>query len=229
MKVLSIADIARRHIEEAIIKGNLKPGAQIKEEHIASFLEISRPPIREAFKHLEVEGLVVRKPRRGVFVAETTIQDVWEIYTLKAELYSFSIHLCFDRITDSDVRRMEVLLREMETCVQAEQSDIFSYQELNTRFHNVHVDAAGHRRIKQMLHMLHNQIRHFSYNSLSNNTYLQKSLNYHHNIFQAFYERDLAAAIKWSREHVLVGLKKLQKNSGDSFTKPDINSTRQTG
>ncbi len=79
----SIVDYAKNFIEQCIVTGELSPGQRIKEEEIAKKLEISRPPVREAFKILEAEGLIRRNPRRGVFVTEITSKDVWEIYTLK--------------------------------------------------------------------------------------------------------------------------------------------------
>ena len=91
MHIESITDLAKRHIQVWIIKGEYQPGQQIKEEEIAARLDISRPPVREAFKMLEAEGLVVRKPRRGVYVTEMTGKDVWEAYTLKAALYELAL------------------------------------------------------------------------------------------------------------------------------------------
>lgn len=219
MKHPSITDLTREYLEKAILSGELHPGSQIKEEQIAEALGISRPPIREAFKLLEAEGLVVRKPRRGVFVAETTHQDVWEIYTLKAELYTFSIHLSFQRLAQTDISRMEKLAAEMKTCVDAEEPDVFFYQELNTLFHDVHVNAAGHQRLKQMLKILHNQIRHFSFHSLSNKKHLIKNYTYHREILYAFQENDLETAVKISRAHVLDGLKNLECVSTDGSSR----------
>jgi DNA-binding GntR family transcriptional regulator len=215
MKPPTLTDVARDYVEKSIFKGELQPGDQIKEGKIAAALDISRPPIREAFKLLEAEGLIARRPRRGVFVAETTHQDVWEIYTLKAELYTFSINLSFHQLTAEDISRMGAVVAEMVNCAAADQPDVFLYQELNTRFHDVHMKAAGHQRLKQIVQMMHNQIRHFSFSNLSNKTYLQKSLAYHRRIFEAFHKGDLESAVKYSREHVLVGLQKINNASAD--------------
>ncbi|MCP4690642.1 MAG: GntR family transcriptional regulator, partial [Desulfobacterales bacterium] len=175
MRQQSITDLAREHLEKAIYTGALQPGDQIKEEPIAEALAISRPPIREAFKLLEGEGLVVRKPRRGVFVARINARDAWEIYTLKAELYDFSITLSFHRLTEDHLDRMGRLVERMEACVRADAPDILSYLKMNGRFHAVHVDAAGHERLKQILGMLHKQIRCFSYQTHSVREHLERS------------------------------------------------------
>ena len=87
LRVESIVDSARKYLETCIIRGEYKPGQQVKEQEVASSLGISRPPIREAFKILEAEGFLRREPRRGVFVSDLTGIDISEIYTLKIALY----------------------------------------------------------------------------------------------------------------------------------------------
>ena len=211
MRRSSITDIICGHLEEGIFTGKFKPGSKITEEQVAASLDISRPPVREAFKLLEAEGLIVRQPRRGVFVANVTDQDAWEIYTLKAELYAFSIRLSFRRITDSDLNRMGRLINAMEECVRTDPPSILSYQELNASFHDVHVDAAGHQRLKRMLQTLHNQLRYFSYQTLSNREHLEESCRCHRKIHEVFQLGDQEAAIKLSREHVFAGLREFRR------------------
>ena len=210
MRLSSVVDMAREHLEQAIITGRLKPGQRIKEEEISSFLGISRPPVREAFKSLEAEGLIVRKPRCGVFVAEITANDVWEIYTLKAEMYELAANLAFYKLTGEDINRMGRMVEAMAECVKADPANILAYQELNTMFHDVVIQAARHQRLKRMINSLHNQIRWYSYRTLSDRRHLEQSCRYHQRIFECYRNGDLAGAAGLTREHVLVGLDKLQ-------------------
>ena len=206
MRVPSVTDIIREYIEKSIYSGKFKPGSKVTEAQVAAALQISRPPIREAFKLLEAEGLILRIPRRGVFVAEISAQDAWEIYMLKAELYAFSITLSFDRLTMSDISRMERLVEAMEECVRSDPPRILAYQELNASFHDVPTEAAGHQRLKHVLQRLHNQIRYFSYQTLSDPDHIENSCRYHRKICEAFKSGDLAETIRLSREHVLAAL-----------------------
>jgi DNA-binding GntR family transcriptional regulator len=206
MEQASITDLAKEYLEKAIFSGELPPGAQIKEDHIAEVLKISRPPLREAFKLLEGEGLVVRKPRRGVFVSEITDRDVWEIYSLKAELYEFSITLAFDRMKAKEVDQMGEIVEAMKSCAHSDSPDILAYQDLNVRFHDIHIDLAHHRRLKQGLWVLHKQVMHFSYNSLSKPKHLHRSLQYHFDIHAAFKDGDQEMAKQLTRDHVLAAL-----------------------
>ncbi|OQY02781.1 MAG: hypothetical protein B6I22_12995, partial [Desulfobacteraceae bacterium 4572_123] len=158
MNTESIADQAKHHIEVWIIKGEYEPGRQLKEEEIAARLGISRPPVREAFKMMEAEGLVVRKPRRGVFVTEMTARDVWEAYTLKAALYELAAELALEGVTGSQIKKMETLVKQMERCISAQPVDLLQYQQYHQDFHNQIMDISGHERLKKISNSIHNQV-----------------------------------------------------------------------
>jgi len=203
MQIESIADLARGHIQVWIIKGEYQPGQQLKEEEIAARLDISRPPVREAFKMLEAEGLVIRKPRRGVFVTEMTEKDVWEAYTLKAALYEMALELALNSIDEFQIRQLEAVVQRMENCVQARPVDLLGYQEHHRDFHNRIMVISGHNRLKKIAASIHNQVSRFSYQSLQNKSHLDSSVRYHGQILEAIKDRDGARACKLMKEHVL--------------------------
>jgi len=203
MQIESIADLAKGHIQVWIIKGEYQPGQQLKEEEIATRLDISRPPVREAFKMLEAEGLVIRRPRRGVFVTEMTEKDVWEAYTLKAALYEMALELAMNSISESQIQELEAVVRRMENCVQAEPVDLLGYQEYHRNFHNQIMVISGHQRLKKISASIHNQVSRFSYKSLQNRNHLDSSVRYHRQILDAIKDKDSARACKFMKEHVL--------------------------
>jgi DNA-binding GntR family transcriptional regulator len=203
MQIESIADLAKGHIQVWIIKGEYQPGQQLKEEEIAARLDISRPPVREAFKMLEAEGLVIRRPRRGVFVTEMTEKDVWEAYTLKAALYEMAMELAMNTISESQIQELEAVVRRMENCVQAEPVDLLGYQEFHRNFHNQIMVISGHQRLKKISASIHNQVSRFSYKSLQNRNHLDSSVRYHRQILDAIKDQDGALACKLMKEHVL--------------------------
>jgi len=206
MQIESIADLAKGHLQVWIIKGEYQPGQQLKEEEIATRLEISRPPVREAFKMLEAEGLVIRKPRRGVFVTEMTAKDVWEAYTLKAALYEMALELALNSIDESQIRELEAVVRRMETCVAAEPVELLRYQEHHQNFHNRIMLISGHDRLKKISASIHNQVSRFSYKSLQNSEHLNSSVRYHRQIITAVIARDKVSACRLMKEHVLEAL-----------------------
>jgi DNA-binding GntR family transcriptional regulator len=222
MNIDSISDLAKRRIQVWIIKGEYQPGQQLKEEEIATRLDISRPPVREAFKMLEAEGLVIRKPRRGVFVTEMTQKDVWEAYTLKAALYEMAMDLAMNSINEFQTRELEAIVQQMETCVAAEPVELLQYQEYHQNFHNLIMLISGHDRLEKISASIHNQVSRFSYKSLQNSAHLNSSVRYHRQIIKAVIARDTVLACRLMKEHVLEALDvlrtmpELQKKEPDS-------------
>ena len=176
MKIESIADIAKRNIQEWIVTGQFHPGKQIKEEEISQRLGISRPPVREALKMLEAAGLVFRKPRCGVFVPEMTEKDMWEVYTLKATLYEMATGLAMDVISERDISKLESYVKKMEVCVEKEPLDVLRYQDLHKTFHDSIMGIAGNDRLRTFASNLHNQVTLFSYKSLQDKKHLHSSM-----------------------------------------------------
>ena len=213
MKVESIVDLAKRHMELWIIKGEYEPGQKLKEEEIAMRLGISRPPIREAFKVLETEGLVVRKPRRGVFVTEMTRKDVWEAYTIKATLYEMAMELAINKISESQIQELEAVVRKMENCVHTEPVDLLRYQEFHRNFHNQIMMISDHHRLKKISASIHNQVSRFSYKSLQNRKHLYSSVHYHRQILDAIKAKDSSLACKLMKEHVLKAIDAFCENA----------------
>lgn len=203
MKVESLVEMAARYIEELIITGKLKPGEQIKEDDIAGQLSISRPPVREALKCLEGEGLVVRKPRKGAFVIEMTEKDIWEVYTLKAELYAMATCCAIDTITDEQIHQLQSLVEGMKKIANTEQSAILKYQKLHRTFHIKIMEIAGNSRLLKFASSLHKQIRRYSFLTLSYKEHLQASNQYHQQIADMIAKRDRENAHKLMKEHIL--------------------------
>lgn len=211
MKIQSIVDNVRRYLVGRILQGELYPGQQVKEQEIASSLGISRPPIREALKLLEAEGLIVRKPNRGAFVATITERDAWEIYTLKCNLYEMATRLAFDKISKRELGNWEEVVSEMEKCVLSEPPDVIRYQSLNQKFHDIMFQISGHQRLRKISQILHNQVSRFSCMSLMNEAHLKESLKYHQEILTAVKKGNMDRAIKMTREHISKGLQIVQE------------------
>jgi len=207
MKIKSLVDHTSKHLEDMIIKGKLRPGQRIKEQEVSSQLGVSRPPVREAFKILEAEGLIKREPRRGVFVSEVTKNDIWEIYTLKIALYTLAVTLVIDRITDNGIGKLEKIVAQMEVIVQDDSNpDIIRYEELNNLFHETTAAMAGHGGLKKMVQSLNNQIKRVSYRSFTKEGHLRSSCRYHRQILEAIKARDKILAERLTKEHIVKGL-----------------------
>jgi DNA-binding GntR family transcriptional regulator len=203
MKVKSLTDMTRDYIENLIVTNAFTPGQQIKEDDIAERLGVSRPPIREAFKALEEQGLVVRKPRRGAFVPEMTEKDVREIYMLKASLYSLATSLAMDRFSDRDRKTLSAIVHRMAQIAGTDDCDILKYQKIHQKFHVMIMEVAGNQRLFNFASNLHKQIRRFSYQTLHYREHLDTSCVYHEQILQKIVDKDKENACRLMKDHVM--------------------------
>jgi DNA-binding GntR family transcriptional regulator len=203
MKVKSLTDMTRDYIENLIVTNEFTPGQQIKEDDIAERLGVSRPPIREAFKALEEQGLVVRKPRRGAFVPEMTETDVKEIYMLKASLYSLATSLAMDRFSDRHRKTLCAIVHRMTQAADTGDCDILKYQKIHQKFHVMIMEVAGNQRLLNFASNLHKQIRRFSYQTLHYREHLNTSCAFHEQIVQKIFDKDTEGACRLMSDHVM--------------------------
>ncbi|HET6298846.1 MAG TPA: GntR family transcriptional regulator [Kribbella sp.] len=143
----SLVQLAVGAIRRMILAGELAEGERLIEERLTEQLGISRPPLREALRVLEQEGLIVTRPRRGSMVATLTDQDVFEILTLRSALERLAIELGVPVRFPDRLKAAQEALVEMEQCAAAE--DRGSLVQAGYRFHSSLIALAGHRRLEE--------------------------------------------------------------------------------
>lgn len=205
-EVVSLADLVTTQIRELIITGEFIPGQQLKEDDLCRMFAISRPPIREAFKTLEANGLVMRKPRKGVFVAEFTAKDVKEVYTIVAMLYCKATEMAMECVTDDHLELLQSHIDTMEKSTAGDPPNLIDYQSAHRAFHQVIMDMAGNERMKQLEKQLRYQISIISYKSFQESGHLLSSLDYHRRILKAISEGKGKQATSLMEEHVMRAL-----------------------
>ncbi len=173
---------------------------------------------------LETEGLVIRRPRRGVFVTKMTRKDVWEAYTLKAAMYELSIDLAMDAISEVQIEELAAIVQLMEDSVAADTVDLLRYQEHHQHFHEQIMLISGHDRLKKISASIHNQVSRFSYRSLQNQEHLHASVRYHREILTAVKSGKKALARDLMKTHVLEALEVLLAQPGLQRNVPDEES-----
>src|SRR5258708_1996652 len=103
----TIAAIVRERIREAILSGELVPGSRLDQAQLAADLEVSLVPVREALKALDAEGFVKIVPRRGAFVADTSIKDIDDLYLSREILEGQTAFNAAEHLTDSNLKTLE--------------------------------------------------------------------------------------------------------------------------
>ena len=111
---LPLRDVVFNTLRRAILKGELEPGERLMEIALANKLGVSRTPIREAIRKLELEGLVVMIPRKGAEVARITEKDLRDVLEVRTSLEKLAIELACDRITEDDIHDLKLACKNFE-------------------------------------------------------------------------------------------------------------------
>ena len=175
----------------------MPPGTPIVETEIAKSLNISRTPVREALKELEVEGLVDSYNLRGTFVSQITPYDVEEIFSLRIALEILALNLSINRISDEELDELEKLFSDLEkdfTWKETHEADI--------ALHSLIVNKSGNRRLKIFLDTLNGQIERFRRLASKDKMRSNKTTGEHIEIINCIRERDLKAAEASLQKHL---------------------------
>jgi DNA-binding GntR family transcriptional regulator len=182
------ADKAYELLKQRVVGGTYAPGAQLKEEHIARELAISRTPVRVALRRLVEDGLATADPNRGVRVAAWTEADIEETFDLRALLEAHAADLAARRGGGALADRLDDLNAQMERAITAAGSALPErLQQINSQFHRAVLEASGSPRLRTMLERLIDMpivIRSHFISTLQDKV---QSLQHH---------RDLAAAVR---------------------------------
>lgn len=152
----SLVDLAVQALRTMIVGGRLLPGDRVVENQLTRDLGISRPPLREALRLLEREGLVTQVPRRGAIVTPVTLHDVYEIFTLRRECEVMAVRLGIPVRDPSRLQRVRHELVEMERAAAAD--DEASVGEHAFEFHSAVIGLAGHRRLEDAFRRMQMQM-----------------------------------------------------------------------
>ena len=128
-----IRDIAYETLKHAIIMGEIPAGTRIIETYYADKLHISRTPLREALRQLELDGLVEYKERKGVIVSAFTIDDIEEIFTIRNALMMLIMPSVIANVTQKDIQTLEGILEKMD--ISQDNADADALALLNREFH----------------------------------------------------------------------------------------------
>ncbi len=156
LKRESLREAVIRIIEDALLNGELQPGARLVETDLAEQVGISRGPVREAVRQLVGEGILVSYPSRGTFVTLWSPEAAEEAYTLRAVLERLAIQQAVGRITPGDIAELEATVDGMAE--SAGRGDIAALVRLDVRFHEQLYALSRHGLLQRILSQLRRQL-----------------------------------------------------------------------
>ena len=196
-----LRDVVFNTLRQAIIKGDLKPGERLLEIQLAEKLGVSRTPVREAIRKLELEGLVTMVPRRGTTVLGITKKHLKDVLEIRSALEELALELACRRITNE---QYEELVR-LEALLEAKQDsdNAFELSDIDEKFHEQIYQATNNPRLVQLLANLREQMYRFRLEYMKAKDKRPRLIQEHQQIIKALKNKDSKAGRKAIYDHIV--------------------------
>ncbi len=197
---LPLRDVVFNTLRKAILTGELKPGQRLMEIHLAKRLGVSRTPIREAIRKLELEGLVTMIPRRGAEVAQITEKSLKDVLEVRRALDALCAELACGRIGEEEKERLAVACEEFEKATKTKDATIIA--KADVALHDIIVEATGNQRLVQLVNNLAEQMYRYRFEYIKDESQHEKLIEEHRMIYESIMEGNSAAAAEAARVHI---------------------------
>ena len=195
-----LRELVFENIRQAIVKGIFAPGERLMEIQLADDLGVSRTPVREAIRKLELEGFVVMIPRRGTYVANLSIKDINDVYEIRISLDVLAAGLAAERIEPEELEELNRLLLEISEAARTGPMD--KIVRLDTAFHDVLYKASRNDRLRTIINNLREQITGIRGTSMRYPGRLADTLEEHRALVDSIAARDSERAQAAARIHL---------------------------
>jgi DNA-binding GntR family transcriptional regulator len=187
-------------LREAIIMGELKPGERLMEVQLAQKMGVSRTPVREAIRKLELEGFVNMIPRKGAHVAKLSVKDIMDVLEVRASLDGLATSLAAERITENELKEMKHIQSQFDNYV--EKDNLQGIIKKDVEFHDVIYKASKNDKLIQISNNLREQVYRFRVIYLKDFRSTKEVIREHMEIYQAIDNEDSDAARKAAEKHI---------------------------
>jgi len=198
-----------KKLREDILSGVYKENEELKEITIGQELGVSRTPVREALRQLELEGLVTLIPNKGAYVTGITSKDIHDIYTIRSYLEGLCAKWACEHITDAQIEALEEILYLSD--FHARRSHYSQLVELDNKFHELIYSACGSKILNHVLSDFHLYVERGRKITLSMPNRALKSNKEHADIVEAIKKRDGQLAEALAHEHIINTIKNIDE------------------
>lgn len=197
---LPLRDVVFKTLRQEILTGKLKPGERLMEIQLANKLGVSRTPIREAIRKLELDGLVIMIPRRGAEVAQITLKDLKDVMEVRCALDVLAIELACERMERDERNKLYQACENFREAVKTK--DTRKLAEADVAFHDAIVLSTGNTRLIQLVSNLSEQMYRYRFEYLKDATSHEMLQQEHMEMYQSILKKDKAAAASVVRKHI---------------------------
>lgn len=197
---LPLRDVVFQTLRQAILKGEIRPGERLMEVQLANKLGVSRTPIREAIRKLELEGLVTMVPRKGAEVAQITEKNLKDVLEVRRALEELAVRIACDRISAAQLDQLKNAAVEFQQSLS--KKDVTAIAEADVHFHDVIYMATDNQRLIHILNNLREQMYRFRVEYLKKRDFHSRLVKEHGELIEALENRDKELAAKCIIEHI---------------------------
>ncbi len=197
---LPLRDVVFNTLRKAILTGELKPGERLMEIHLANRLGVSRTPIREAIRKLELEGLVIMIPRRGAEVAQISEKGLKDVLEVRRALDALCAELACDRINDEEKDQLKHACDEFEKAVKT--GDVTTIAAADVALHDIIVKATGNQRLIQLINNLSEQMYRYRFEYIKDESRHDNLVEEHRMIYESIVNKDKEKATMAAKLHI---------------------------
>lgn len=191
-------------LRDDILKSEYQENEELRESTLGKKLGVSRTPVREALRQLELEGLVKIIPNKGAYVTGITGKDVKDIYLIRSLLEGLCARWATEHITEEQIEKLEEILLLSEFHAQKKQKDTpDQVVELDGKFHEVLYEASNSRILEHVLSDFHKYVQMARQASVGREHRVEKSIQEHREILEAIKAKDAKRAEQLANEHIL--------------------------
>jgi DNA-binding GntR family transcriptional regulator len=197
---LPLRDVVFNTLRQSILRGELEPGERLMEISLANKLGVSRTPIREAIRKLELEGLVTMIPRKGAIVASISEKDMKDVLEVRVTLDELAAGLACRNFTDEGIESLKAAEVRFENAVISH--TIMEIVDADVAFHDVIYDYTNNARLIQMINNLRETMYRYRLEYIKDARNHSILIHEHNDIIEAFMRRDEESAKRFIRIHI---------------------------
>lgn len=207
---LPLRDVVFKTLRQGILMGELAPGQRLMEIQLANQLGVSRTPIREAMRKLELEGLVVMIPRKGAQVAKISQKGLHDVLEVRNALENLAMELSCQRITAEELASLRTALDDFKSAVQ--KKDIPLLTQRDVALHDIIYAATKNDRLIAMLSNLREQMYRYRMEYLKNFSSHQSIIEEHEALYEALATHNIEKAKESIHNHIYNQVKTISRS-----------------
>lgn len=218
----SLSSRVFQKIRDDILNGKYKENDELRENTLGVEMGVSRTPVREALRQLELEGLVSITPNKGAYVTGISSKDVSDIYCIRSMLEGLCARWATVRITGQQLQALDEIILLSEFHMKREGGmNVEQMAELDGKFHGILYEASNSRILSHLLSDFHKYVQQARESSIMSEDRARKSIREHRQLLRAIRDKDADTAEQLANEHILHVMQNLRKQGYEEMEEGD--------